>query len=347
MGPPASIRNNLPPGPSIIVKDIFAMGPWSAGPYHTGCYAQGEHHDTLVHYLLNKLHAYEADYSNALAPISRGANNSLAGENVLVSPASTEELRLVHASVTADINCLCNDIGSINNSLHSLMNVVVQAACTTATAFQHLGSSQRFAVVPGSKSHTSHTPSLSPSPTYYVPPRSLLIRGLRGHPAAATHSPSSSSTGITGTSQNDGAIASKQRERLGLGHPGSNGTLPSTRTTSQHLPTHSLVIPQVPFVHANGTTSPKNRSWKDIVEHWLIGDPNRGLKTPLKDWPKEWYQGVNRQFASKYHQRLTIALEFINDYRYDSNETRFLAAYPEAELGHTQLLKAINEACTA
>ncbi|KAG1902843.1 uncharacterized protein F5891DRAFT_1185980 [Suillus fuscotomentosus] len=40
MGPPASIGNNLPPGPSVIVEDILIMGPWSAGPYHTGYYAR-------------------------------------------------------------------------------------------------------------------------------------------------------------------------------------------------------------------------------------------------------------------------------------------------------------------
>ncbi|KAG1861312.1 hypothetical protein F4604DRAFT_1929905 [Suillus subluteus] len=66
---------------------------------------------------------------------------------------------------------------------------------------------------------------------------------------------------------------------------------------------------------------------------------------PLKDWPKEWYQGANRRFTLKYHQRATIALEFIN--KYESNEACFLAAYPEAKLGHTQLLKAVNKACTA
>jgi hypothetical protein len=64
--------------------------------------------------------------------------------------------------------------------------------------------------------------------------------------------------------------------------------------------------------HPNGTTSPKNKSWKDIVEHWLVGDPDRGLNTPLKDWPKEWYQGANRWFASKYYWRATMALEFVN-----------------------------------
>ncbi|KAG2352076.1 hypothetical protein BDR07DRAFT_1384838 [Suillus spraguei] len=69
---------------------------------------------------------------------------------------------------------------------------------------------------------------------------------------------------------------------------------------SGKLPTPGLVIPQIPVAHSNGTSSPKNKSWKEIIEHWLI------------DWPREWHQGANRQFASKYHQRATIAPEFIN-----------------------------------
>ncbi|KAJ8595134.1 hypothetical protein M405DRAFT_807732, partial [Rhizopogon salebrosus TDB-379] len=106
----------------------------------------------------------------------------------------------------------------------------------------------------------------------------------------------------------------------------------ATSVTSQALPTPGLVIP-------------RNKSWKDIVEHWLVGDPDRGLNTPLKDWPKEWYQGANRWFASKYYWRATMALEFVNQYHL--NEAHFLAAYPEAELRHTQLLKAVNEARVA
>ncbi|KAG2353233.1 hypothetical protein BDR07DRAFT_1383371 [Suillus spraguei] len=39
MGPPAVIGNNIPPGPSVMNEDISTMGPWSAGPYHTGYYA--------------------------------------------------------------------------------------------------------------------------------------------------------------------------------------------------------------------------------------------------------------------------------------------------------------------
>jgi hypothetical protein len=121
-------------------------------------------------------------------------------------------------------------------------------------------------------------------------------------------------------------------------------------------PTPGLVIPRVPVVHPNGATSQKNRSWKDIVEHWLVGDPDRGLKTPLKDWPKEWYQGANRRFEGDHragvcqpvsqHWYLLCLRHCSPSSGYDSNEAHFLVAYPEAELGH-QLLKAVNEARVA
>ncbi|KAG2133337.1 hypothetical protein DEU56DRAFT_738972 [Suillus clintonianus] len=253
-----------------------------------GGWADGEQRDTLVRYLLDELYAYKTDYSDALAPISRGADASLAGEQALMRPASIEELHMVHSSVTTDVNNLRNDIGS---------------------------------------SCASESRTRSPRPT---PPYTPSHEG--GH-LTATHRPSPRAA----TSQS--SILASQRPAA------TKTTPPSKNTTSQSLPTAGLVIPRVPVTRPNGTTSPKSKSWKEIIEHWLVGDPDRGLRTPLKDWPKEWYQGANRRFASKYHQRATIALEFINEY--ESNESRFLAAYPEAEMGHTQLLKAINEARAA
>ncbi|KAG2110244.1 uncharacterized protein F5147DRAFT_796945, partial [Suillus discolor] len=283
---------------------------WTLAKVHWwGGWAEGEHRDTLVRYLLDELHAYETDYSDALAPISRGADVSLAGEHALVRPASTEELRMVHASVAADVNCLRNDISLVNSSLRSLTNVVMQAACTTATAPQYPDSS-RFSVI----SNSSHTPT----PPYTPPVGGASVTTASAQPLLLSR-PVASETPTS--------------------HP------PSACVSSQQLPTPGLVIPRVPVSRPNSLTNPKSKSWKDIVTHWLVGDPDRGLTTPLKDWPREWYQGVNRRFASKYHQRATIALEFIN--QYDSNEVRFLAAYPEAELGHTQLLKAMNKARTA
>ncbi|KAG1764181.1 hypothetical protein EV702DRAFT_1051435 [Suillus placidus] len=41
MGPPVSIGNNIPPGPSVIIEDIHNMGPWSGGPYNTEFVTEG------------------------------------------------------------------------------------------------------------------------------------------------------------------------------------------------------------------------------------------------------------------------------------------------------------------
>jgi hypothetical protein len=81
------------------------------------------------------------------------------------------------------------------------------------------------------------------------------------------------------------------------------------RATSEVLPTHGLVNRGCRSLIQ--TARPAH--WKDVVERWLVGDPDGGLKTPLKDWPKEWYQGANRRFASKYYQRATISLGFVNE----------------------------------
>ncbi|KAI9569544.1 hypothetical protein HD554DRAFT_2006777, partial [Boletus coccyginus] len=48
--------------------------------------------DTLIWYLLDELHIYETNYSDALAPVPCNANNSLMGEATLIQPVSAEEL---------------------------------------------------------------------------------------------------------------------------------------------------------------------------------------------------------------------------------------------------------------
>jgi hypothetical protein len=41
-----------------------------------GGWAEQEHRDTLIHYLLDELHAYEVDYSDALAPVQQEIDRS-------------------------------------------------------------------------------------------------------------------------------------------------------------------------------------------------------------------------------------------------------------------------------
>ncbi|KAG1717247.1 uncharacterized protein EDB91DRAFT_1259968 [Suillus paluster] len=40
IGPPVFIGNNIPPGPSVNIEDIFIIGPWSTSPCYTGYYAR-------------------------------------------------------------------------------------------------------------------------------------------------------------------------------------------------------------------------------------------------------------------------------------------------------------------
>ncbi|KAJ7787882.1 hypothetical protein B0H14DRAFT_2399022, partial [Mycena olivaceomarginata] len=108
------------------------------------------------------------------------------------------------------------------------------------------------------------------------------------------------------------------------------------------LPTKGLIVPDVPVTRPDGTKSRRQDSWSIIVQHWESGDPAHGLLTPLKDWPKEWLTGPNKPLAMKHNNRKMVALEFINQYH--RNREDFLKAYPEAEVGGSKLLTAINEA---
>jgi len=61
-------------------------------------------------YLLDELHSYEEDFSDALAPASREASTSFAGKAVLLHPATTEALRMTHAPLTTDMATLHKDV---------------------------------------------------------------------------------------------------------------------------------------------------------------------------------------------------------------------------------------------
>ena len=60
----------------------------------------------LMRYLLDELHSYEEDYSDALAPTSREAGASFAGEAALIRPATTEVLHMTRTTLTADVAVL-------------------------------------------------------------------------------------------------------------------------------------------------------------------------------------------------------------------------------------------------
>jgi len=193
---------------------------------------------------------------------------------------------VVHTSVVADINSLRHDVGLVNDSLHSLTSVV-QAACMSQAAGHHVA------------------PQLTAASKPYRAP--AMVHPSRSTFAAATSRscPPPSPFRIANTNQPTSSTVTSSP-------PGLEVDTRNGGTATQRLPSHNLVIPRLPLIRSNGRKAPKAESWKDIIQHWLVGDPARGLKTPLKDWPQGWYQGPNRKLAAQYQQRAVVALEFIN-----------------------------------
>ncbi|KAF8452794.1 hypothetical protein L210DRAFT_3468878 [Boletus edulis BED1] len=321
-----------------------------------GGWAENEQHDTLIRYLLDELHMYETDHSNTLASRPQNANESLMGEHSLVQPVTTEEVRSMMASVEANISDLRTQMGHVKGvvdantsdlrdqmvhvkgTVQDLVSVVCTKVPLSGTTNIHHTNSANLNL-----SNLKEAPSQTKGLTIKIPPLAApgTSTATRRRNTAATAaitrlSPGQAcnSTPISMISNNGQTTPSTSRlaTRTAGGH---------RRTSlSRSLPTAGVVIPDVPMRNPNGSRRPKCESWRDIVKHWTEGDPALGLHTPLRDWPPEWTRHNNRLFAVKYHQRSLIALEFLNTYR--SDETRFLAAYPEAAKGHTALFNAIN-----
>ena len=73
--------------------------------------------DTLIRYLLDELHTYETDHSDALALVPCDTNDSLMGEATLIQPASNEDLQSVYKSLTADMRGMQAEIDSLTHTI--------------------------------------------------------------------------------------------------------------------------------------------------------------------------------------------------------------------------------------
>ncbi|KAL4066809.1 hypothetical protein J3A83DRAFT_4098548, partial [Scleroderma citrinum] len=103
-----------------------------------GGWADSEHHDMLIHYLLDELHSYKNDHSDTLGPFPCEADMSLAGKYALAAPATKEELQMFQTSVSTEIHNLDNNIQAILrnviNSLQDLTQVVHSGQLSTAAS---------------------------------------------------------------------------------------------------------------------------------------------------------------------------------------------------------------------
>ncbi|KAL0957016.1 hypothetical protein HGRIS_003117 [Hohenbuehelia grisea] len=281
-----------------------------------GGWAEGEHRDTLLRYLLDELHSYEEDYGDSLRPIQRDNELTLMGEGQLTAPVSTEALQLYHRSLSAEMR----DIRTGMQDLSQLFLSTSLSSVPSRPAAQLR--SQTTSRIPG------HVPRLDTRP--------LIPINL--HPGSHALRPPAPSHFHLNTPQPSLPTA-RHNEYV----PSSTPSQATTAKSPRALPTHTEIIPDLPIWLSNGSRSHPRESWRLVVKHWEVGDPPRGLKTPLKDWPPSYLRGANRElFGQKYYLRRVIATEFIDQYRRD--EDAFLAAYPQAEDGHTRLQTAIVDA---
>ena len=213
---------------------------------------------------------------------------------------------MTHESITSNIVGLWNKMGQVSESVHKVSECVQELATIirqgapqpmgqpgATCCHQCSGSTTPSArsTQPLQPSSSSGTPGavvapLWPQPSHPGGPTSS-VRDPRPVPVIV----------VPGTTTSTGTA----------GQPANSCCPP----TARRPPQAGLVIPNLPLKLSDGTRRHKRDSWRDIVTHWLAGDPEHGLGVPLKDWLPDWYQGRNRPLASKYGQRATVALEFI------------------------------------
>ncbi|KAL4071492.1 hypothetical protein V8B97DRAFT_1960295 [Scleroderma yunnanense] len=328
-----------------------------------GGWADGEHRDTLMWYLLDELHCYESDHSDALGPISREADVSLAGEGALTRPASTEALRMAHASLTADVAALHKTVNKVCASQEAMagdvrdiremfdnMSNQVQTASTSASS--HVPSSPHWSALTVSShgtsiSQTSAHQCLYAQNTIQTPPTIQSIPATQSQLSTFCLQPTPITLPLVQHSRplHSPTVTTLHLAPAAVPNVIFSAPFPSSigphRPVQSSVPPRGLVIPRMPVIHKDDTQTPRSESWEDIVRHWREGEGRLGLTVLLKDWPHSWYNGPHGwKFNSKYYQRKLIAMEYLNVFQ--ENKADFLKAYGSTlSLGHTNLLKAI------
>ncbi|KAI6138555.1 hypothetical protein BKA82DRAFT_3989880 [Pisolithus tinctorius] len=317
-----------------------------------GGWAEGEHRDTLMRYLLDELNCYENDHSDALQPVPREGDRSLAGEAALIRPASTEALSMAHASITADVaslhttvrevkeaSCsLSTDVREIRQQLSDMSNLVAKALLTSTSA---------HSVPSGTVLAHSVTSTMPTDQPHVSAHRHSPVQTMTSLPPAIQPASTPAAQPYLSTFDLQPTQAQFRMPRVVQPSDVSFSTSLPSRIGPQRIKTSAstsllgVVIPDVPVLHPDGTQTSKSDSWRDIVRHWTEGEPRLGLHISLKDWPYHYYNGKSgRQFNTKYSQRRVIATEFLDEFQGD--EEIFLKVYGSAvSQGHTKLLKAI------
>ncbi|RXW22496.1 hypothetical protein EST38_g3351 [Candolleomyces aberdarensis] len=299
---------------------------WWAG------WAEGEHGDTLIRYLLDELSNYEEDHRDALCPVDEAANKSHLGEDRALRPFTAEDGkqffkhcdRLLETQFQNLTNRLIEAVESQNSKSASACQPLVQAAhahpnhTTHAagpirTLQQHPDSAPYPAPAPWaipvqrSLLHVQPSPNAS-TPYYYV---SLPSQRHPHHCEAANLAAVTPSAPLPTIHWQPPAVCPQISEPLLP--PQERHTLPRISKKDPHL------------------------QWKTVVNDWECPQPER-CPIPLRSWDPDWYKETKQ--AMMYHVRKTIAEEYI--IRYNRDDARFLEDYPEHTRGITPLFSAIQ-----
>ncbi|KAJ7855319.1 hypothetical protein B0H14DRAFT_3647063, partial [Mycena olivaceomarginata] len=210
-----------------------------------GGWAEGEHRDTLIKYLLDELNTYEDDYSGMLLPVQPDTDRCFLGEGSSTAPATAENITLLHQSLSADIRTLS---GAFDKLLHVVADAVTSP--TSANSF--------------------HQPI--PSSQFQIPPALALTRPLI--PISLASPGPSHPLPLTTTSNSQPVVLTRGRPlpAMGLIVPDVPITLPSGKKSRRQDSWSIIVKHWEEGDPAHGLTTPL----RDWPQDWL-----RGANKPL------------------------------------------------------------------
>ncbi|KAF5365299.1 hypothetical protein D9758_005473 [Tetrapyrgos nigripes] len=297
-----------PPGQRWTLAMVKWWGGWSPN----------ERHNTLVRYLLDELHTYEQDHSDALFPIDLVRGKSYLGEAAEQAPLKTSEARTLITGV----------VSNVVNNLESRVKALIYPLYPYP--IEHSGS---FPCMPYPGILYPH--SAAPSHLHYAQPCPPFHNNLL--PNSTTNSQLSQlpekqnkhAVITTNTSASFNPIRYTPYGPIPIG--------PSSYAAAPSKPTHP--IPDAPFLlqvpKISSSLSPVE-AFRQLMKDWEVGDPERNLFCPLKDWKKEW---ITKSVAVLHGQHRKVAEEFVNVYNRD--EALFFDAFPDYKRGIKPLHDAI------
>lgn len=272
----------------------------------------------MIRYLLDELYHYEHHYGDALRT-SGVSSNSFLEEQVEMELVTVGTMERALSDAVGNMERALSDSRIAQNlelkgMMEGMMEGMMKGMMTNMVA-------------PLLNNPASHTAAPSSSATILAPP------------VTATHIP------MPATVIPDPAFPPA------IDTSPSHGRRPSSYPLNWFPP--GLCVPEPPL------HTPSSRSWRFYIQDWTQADPSRGHNVALRDWDPDWYTGKKRcVFASQRKRRERVYdawIEYVPPLLFGcslnthhsiscgSDEESFLAAWPEALINVTALLKAIDK----